>query len=126
MKTIASEGAPKAIGPYSQAVVANGFLYASGQIPIDPATGELVSGGIEAAVERVFDNIEAILRSVGASLDDVVKTSVYLLRMSDFAAMNAVYARRLGSHRPARSTVAVAELPKGASVEIEVIARVRP
>jgi len=125
MKTIASEGAPKAIGPYSQAVVANGFLYASGQIPIDPATGELVSGGIEAAVERVFDNIEAILRSVGASLDDVVKTSVYLLRMSDFAAMNAVYARRLGSHRPARSTVAVAELPKGASVEIEVIARVR-
>ena len=125
MKTIAKGDAPKAIGPYSQAVVENGFLYASGQVPIDPATGELVPGGIEAAVERVFDNIEAILRSAGSSLDDVVKTAVYLLRMSDFAAMNAIYARRFGSHRPARSTVAVAELPKGASIEIEVIARVR-
>ena len=126
MKIIATEGAPKAIGPYSQAIVDGGLLFASGQVPLDPATGELVSGGFEAGVERVFDNLEAVLREAGAlSLDDVVKTTVYLLRMSDFAAMNAVYARRFGNHRPARSTVAVAELPKGASVEIDVIARLR-
>jgi 2-iminobutanoate/2-iminopropanoate deaminase len=124
MKTIAAEGAPEAIGPYSQALIENGFLFASGQIPLDPATGELVPGDIEFAVNRVFDNIEAILRSAGSSLDEVVKTTVYLVRLSDFAAMNAVYAHRFGSHRPARSTVGVAELPKGASVEIEVIARV--
>lgn len=125
MKTIATEGAPKAVGPYSQAVLDGGFLFSSGQIPLDPATGELVPGGIENAVERVFDNIEAILKASGLTLDDVVKTSVYLLRMTDFAAMNGVYARRFGNHRPARSTVAVAELPKDASVEIDVIARVR-
>jgi 2-iminobutanoate/2-iminopropanoate deaminase len=123
MKTIATEGAPKAIGPYSQAVVEGGFLFASGQIPLDPSTGELVGGGFEAGVERVFDNLEAVLREAGATLDDVVKTTVYLLRMSDFSAMNAVYARRFGNHRPARSTVAVAELPRGASVEIDIIAR---
>ena len=125
MKIIAAEGAPKAIGPYSQAIVDGGLLFASGQVPLDPATGELVSGGFEAGVERVFDNLEAVLREAGASLQDVVKTTVYLLRMSDFAAMNGVYARRFGSHRPARSTVAVAELPKGASVEIDVIARLK-
>jgi 2-iminobutanoate/2-iminopropanoate deaminase len=122
-KTIATDGAPKAIGPYSQALVSGDLLFASGQIPLDPATGELVPEGIERGVERVFDNIEAVLKAAGASLDDVVKTTVYLLRMSDFAAMNAVYARRFGEHRPARSTVAVAELPKGAAVEIDVIAR---
>jgi 2-iminobutanoate/2-iminopropanoate deaminase len=94
-------------------------------VPLDPATGELVPGGIEAGVERVFDNLEAVLEAAGASLDDVVKTTVYLLRMSDFAAMNAVYARRFGNHRPARSTVAVAQLPKDAAVEIDVIARLR-
>jgi 2-iminobutanoate/2-iminopropanoate deaminase len=125
MKTIATEGAPRAIGPYSQAVAGGGFLFASGQVPLDPATGELVPGGIEAGVERVFDNLEAVLEAAGASLDDVVKTTVYLLRMSDFAAMNAVYARRFGNHRPARSTVAVAQLPKDAAVEIDVIARLR-
>lgn len=125
MKTIATEGAPKAVGPYSQAVLDGGFLFSSGQIPLDPATGALVPGGIENAVERVFDNIEAILKASGLTLDDVVKTSVYLLRMTDFAAMNGVYARRFGNHRPARSTVAVAELPKDASVEIDVIARLR-
>ena len=124
MKTIATEGAPKAIGPYSQAIVEGGYLFASGQVPLDPATGELVSGGLEAGVERVFDNLEAVLKAAGASLDDVVKTTVYLIRMSDFAAMNAIYARRFGNHRPARSTVAVAELPKGAAVEIDVIARI--
>ena len=123
MKTIATEGAPKAIGPYSQAIVDGGLLFASGQVPLDPATGELVSGGLEAGVERVFDNLEAVLKAAGASLDNVVKTTVYLIRMSDFAAMNGVYARRFGNHRPARSTVAVAELPKGAAVEIDLIAR---
>lgn len=125
MKTIATEGAPKAIGPYSQAVLDGGFLFASGQIPLDPATGDLVSGGFEAGVERVFDNLQAVLASAGASLDDVVKTTVYLIRMADFPAMNGVYAKRFGNHRPARSTVAVAELPKGAAVEIDVIARLR-
>ena len=125
MKIIAAEGAPKAIGPYSQAIVDGGLLFASGQVPLDPKTGELVSGGFEAGVERVFDNLEAVLREAGATLQDVVKSTVYLLRMSDFAAMNGVYARRFGSHRPARSTVAVAELPKGASVEIDVIARLK-
>jgi 2-iminobutanoate/2-iminopropanoate deaminase len=125
LKTIATGGAPKAIGPYAQAVVSHGFLFTSGQIPLDPATGELVPGGIEASVERVFDNIEAILGEAGLSLDDVVKTTVYLLRMEEFAAMNGVYARRFGDHRPARSTVAVAELPKDAAVEIDVIARLR-
>ena len=125
MKTIASDAAPKAIGPYSQAVIEGGFLFASGQIPLDPATGALVTGGLESAVERVFDNIEAILKAAGLSLDDVVKTTVYLARMDDFAAMNAVYARRFGNHRPARSTVAVSQLPKDAPVEIDVIARQR-
>jgi len=125
MKTIAAEGAPKAIGPYSQAIVDGDLLFASGQVPLDPGTGELVPGGFEAGVERVFDNLEAVLRQAGASLQDVVKSTVYLLRMSDFAAMNGVYARRFGNHRPARSTVAVAELPKGASVEIDVIARLK-
>ncbi len=125
MKTIATEGAPKAIGPYSQAIVDGDLLFASGQVPLDPATGELVSGGFEAGVERVFDNLEAVLREAGASLQDVVKSTVYLLRMSDFAAMNGIYARRFGNHRPARSTVAVAELPKGASVEIDVVARLK-
>jgi 2-iminobutanoate/2-iminopropanoate deaminase len=125
MKPIATEGAPRAIGPYSQAISDGGYLFASGQVPLDPATGELVSGGFEAGVERVFDNLEAVLAAGGVSLQDVVKTTVYLLRMSDFAAMNAIYARRFGNHRPARSTVAVAELPKGAAVEIDVVARLR-
>jgi 2-iminobutanoate/2-iminopropanoate deaminase len=125
MKTIATDGAPKAIGPYAQAVSDGGFLFASGQVPLDPATGELVTGGFEAGVERVFDNLEAVLAAAGCRLDDVVKTTVYLLRMADFAAMNAVYAKRFGNHCPARSTVAVAELPKGAAVEIDVVARLQ-
>jgi 2-iminobutanoate/2-iminopropanoate deaminase len=125
MKTIATGGAPKAIGPYSQAIVEGGFLFTSGQIPLDPSTGELVPGDIRSAVERVFDNIQAILEASGLTLDDVVKTTVYLLRMDDFADMNSVYARRFGNHRPARSTVAVAQLPKDASVEIDIIAKMR-
>lgn len=125
MKTVATEGAPRAIGPYAQAIAEGDFLFLSGQIPLDPATGELVSGGLAAGVERVFDNLQAILKSEGLGLDDVVRTTVYLLRMSDFAEMNAIYARRFGNHRPARSTVAVAELPKGAAIEIDAIARLR-
>ena len=125
MRSVATDGAPKAIGPYSQAIAQGGFLFLSGQIPLDPATGELVSGGLAAGVERIFDNLEAILKSEGLSLDDVVRTTVYLLRMSDFGEMNSVYGRRFGNHRPARSTVAVAELPKGAAVEIDAIARLR-
>ncbi|HYX21546.1 MAG TPA: RidA family protein [Thermoanaerobaculia bacterium] len=125
MKTVVTEGAPRAIGPYSQAIAEGDFLFLSGQIPLDPATGELVSGGLAAGVERVFDNLQAILKSEGLGLDDVVRTTVYLLRMSDFAEMNGIYARRFGNHRPARSTVAVAELPKGAAIEIDAIARVR-
>jgi 2-iminobutanoate/2-iminopropanoate deaminase len=125
MKSVATEGAPAAIGPYSQAIVAGGFLFSSGQIPIDPSTGELVPGDIESAVERVFDNLEAILKAEGLSLSDVVRTTVYLLRMEEFGRMNGVYARRFGSHRPARSTVAVKQLPRDAPVEIDVVARLR-
>jgi 2-iminobutanoate/2-iminopropanoate deaminase len=125
MKFLATEGAPKAIGPYSQAVLEAGFLYASGQIPLDPATGELVAGGIEASTERVLDNMEAVLKSAGLGFRDVVKTTVFLVKGEDFPAMNAIYARRFGDHRPARSTVIVAALPKGATVEIDLIARAK-
>jgi 2-iminobutanoate/2-iminopropanoate deaminase len=126
MKFLATEDAPKAIGPYSQAVAEGGFLFASGQIPIDPSTGELVAGGIEAATERVLANMEAVLKSAGLSFTDVVKTTVFLVRAEDFPAMNAIYARRFGEHRPARSTVIVAALPKGAIVEMDLIARTKP
>jgi 2-iminobutanoate/2-iminopropanoate deaminase len=125
MKFLATEGAPKAIGPYSQAVIEGGFLFASGQIPLDPGSGELVSGGIEASTERVLDNMEAVLGSAGLRFSNVVKTTVFLVKGEDFPAMNAIYARRFGDHRPARSTVIVAALPKGATVEIDMIARVK-
>jgi 2-iminobutanoate/2-iminopropanoate deaminase len=125
MKFLATEDAPRAIGPYSQALVEGGFVFCSGQIPLDPATGELVAGGIEASTERVLDNMEAVLKSAGLGFHDVVKTTVFLVKSEDFPAMNAIYARRFGDHRPARSTVIVAALPKGATVEIDVIARER-
>ena len=125
MDFIATDRAPKAIGPYSQAVSAGGFLFASGQIPLDPATGELVGGGIEASTERIFRNLEAVLTAAGLAFSDVVKTTVYLTRADDFAAMNGVYASHFGEHRPARSTVMVASLPKGAPVEIDVVAKLR-
>ncbi|HEU5250985.1 MAG TPA: RidA family protein [Thermoanaerobaculia bacterium] len=125
MKFFSTNGAPKAIGPYSQAVADGGFLFASGQVPLDPATGRLVEGGLEVSAERVFDNLEAVLREAGLSFRDVVKTTVYLIRAEDFAAMNAVYARRFGDHRPARATVIVAALPAGATLEIDLIARTR-
>lgn len=125
MKFLATDKAPKAIGPYAQGVVEGGFLFSSGQVPLDPATGRLVEGGLEASAERVLDSIEAILREGGLGFADVVKATVYLTRAEDFAALNAVYARRFGEHRPARSTVIVAALPAGAPLEIDVIARVK-
>jgi 2-iminobutanoate/2-iminopropanoate deaminase len=125
MKFLATNDAPRAIGPYSQAVVEGGFLFASGQIPLDPATGELVGGGIEKATTRALDNIEAVLKSAGLSFADVVKTTVFLVKADDFPAMNGIYAARFGDHRPARSTVIVAALPKGAIVEMDLIAKTR-
>ena len=124
MKFVATEKAPKAIGPYSQAVIEGGFLFTSGQVPFDPATGRLVDGGLDVAAERVFDNLQAILSQAGLSFADVVKATVFLTRADDFAPLNAVYARRFGEHRPARSTVIVAALPAGAPLEIDLIARV--
>jgi 2-iminobutanoate/2-iminopropanoate deaminase len=126
MKFLATEGAPKAIGPYSQAVIEGNLLFASGQIPLDPASGALVSGSIERSAERIFDNLEAVLREAGLTFQDVVKTTVFLTKTEDFPAMNAVYAKRFGDHRPARSTVTVAALPKGAPIEIDLIARLKP
>jgi 2-iminobutanoate/2-iminopropanoate deaminase len=125
MKFIATDEAPKAIGPYSQAVVEGGFLFAAGQIPLDPKTGELVGGSIEQSAERVFDNLGAVLKAAGLSFSDVVKTTVYLTKAEDFATLNGVYARRMGEHKPARSTVIVAALPRNAPMEIELIARTR-
>lgn len=125
MKFLATDGAPKAIGPYTQGVVEGGFLFSSGQVPLDPATGKLVSGDLETSAERIFDSIEAILREGGLGFSDVVKATVYLTRAEDFAPLNAVYARRFGEHRPARSTVIVAALPAGAPLEIDVIARAK-
>jgi 2-iminobutanoate/2-iminopropanoate deaminase len=123
VRFVATSSAPKAIGPYSQAVIEGGFLFTAGQVPFDPATGKLVEGGMESSAERVFNNLEAILREAGIGLPEVVKATVYLTRAEDFAPLNAVYARRFGCHRPARSTVIVAALPAGATVEIDLIAR---
>ena len=114
--------APRAIGPYSQATRANGLLFTAGQVGFDPVTGELVDGGIAEQTERVLENVRAILEAEGLDLASVVKTTVFLVDMADFAAMNTVYARAFGEHRPARSTVAVAALPRGARVEIEAVA----
>lgn len=123
---IATKEAPAAIGPYSQAIRSGNMLFASGQIGLDPTTGQLVSGGVTEQTKRVFENIKAVLAEAGLDMVHVVKTTVYLKSMSDFAAMNEVYARYLapeGVVPPARSTVAVAGLPKDALVEIEVIAK---
>lgn len=119
-----TDDAPGALGPYSQAIVTDGWIFASGQIPIDPGTGSLVAGDIAEQTDRVLANLAAVLAAAGGSLRTVVKTTVYLSDMARFADMNAVYARHFGDHRPARATVAVAGLPKGVDVEIEVIARV--
>ncbi len=121
---IETKSAPQAIGPYSQAVSANGFVFASGQIPIDPQTGEFVAGGVAEQTEQVLRNLTAVLEAAGSSLDKVVKTTVFLADMTDFAAMNEVYARHFKSEPPARATVAAAGLPRGARVEIEAVALV--
>jgi len=123
-KFVNTPEAPAAIGPYSQAVVAGEWVFASGQIPIDPATGEVVDGGIAEQTDRVLENLVAVLREAGGSLDHVVKTTVYLADMGTFAEMNEVYARRFGDHRPARAMVEAGALPKNVAVEIDVIARI--
>jgi 2-iminobutanoate/2-iminopropanoate deaminase len=120
---IKTDQAPGAIGPYSQAVAVDGWVFCSGQIPIDPATGDLVGGDIAAQTDQVLKNVAAVLAAAGGSLSHVVKTTVFLADMGDFAAMNEVYARHFGDHRPARAAVAVRTLPKNVSVEIEAIAR---
>jgi 2-iminobutanoate/2-iminopropanoate deaminase len=122
MKTVQTASAPAAIGPYSQAIVHGGLVFCSGQVAIDPATGQVVEGGIEAETRQVFRNVEAVLAAAGSSLSQVVKATVFLKSMDDFAPMNAIYAERFGSHRPARSTVEVSRLPKDVRVEIEVVA----
>ena len=119
---VATERAPRAIGPYSQAVRSGNFLYASGQIPIDPATGEFVAGGITEQTEQVMRNVSAILEAAGAGLQQVVKTTVFLADMDDFTVMNEVYGRFFGDNPPARATVQAARLPRDARVEIEAIA----
>jgi 2-iminobutanoate/2-iminopropanoate deaminase len=122
ISAVSTSGAPRAIGPYSQGIRAGGFLFTAGQVGFDPTRGALVDGGISEQTERVLENIRSILESAGADLSQVVKTTVFLVDMADFAAMNEVYARVFGDHRPARSTVAVAALPRGARVEIEAVA----
>jgi 2-iminobutanoate/2-iminopropanoate deaminase len=124
MKTVSVPDAPKAIGPYAQGIVAGGLLFTAGQAPLDPATMKLVEGDVAAQTHRVLDNLEAVLRGAGATLADVVRAGVFLVDMADFAKMNEVYAARFGSHRPARTTVAVAALPAGARVEIDLVVRV--
>jgi reactive intermediate/imine deaminase len=125
LRAVRTPEAPAPVGPYSQAVVAGGFVFASGQIPLDPATGKLVGGEIEAQTERVLDSLRAVLEAAGSSLGQVVRASVYLVDLALFPRVNAVYARYFGSDpKPARSTVQVAALPLGAQVEIDVIAQV--
>lgn len=122
MDTVSTDKAPGAIGPYSQAVKAGGMVFCSGQIPIDPATGEFVSGDVAEQTEQVLKNLSAVLGAAGASLNRVVKTTVFLADMGDFAAMNEVYGRYFSENKPARATVQAARLPRDAKVEIECIA----
>jgi 2-iminobutanoate/2-iminopropanoate deaminase len=125
LDVVATTGAPKAIGPYSQGIMVGDFVFTAGQVALDPATGELVVGGIADQTSRALENLRAVLAAAGSSPSQVIKTTVFLVDMADFAQMNEMYGRFFGSHRPARSTVAVAGLPRGALVEIEVIATVR-
>ena len=119
---VATDSAPKAIGPYSQAIVVDGMAYTAGQVALDPKTAELVGKTVAEQTEQVLKNLSAVLAAAGSSLGQVVKTTVYLADMADFAAMNEVYARHFGNHKPARSTVQAAGLPKAARVEIDAIA----
>ena len=121
-KHVTTPQAPKPIGPYSQGVISGGLLFCSGQIPLDPETGEMVEGGVEPQTERVFENLVAVLREAKMGPGNVVKTTVYLADMADFSKMNEVYARYLGQRSPARTTIQAAALPKGALVEIDIIA----
>ncbi len=123
-QAITTDNAPKAIGPYQQAIKVGEFIYTAGQIPIDPQTGDFVAGGIVEQTRQVLENLKAILEAGGSSLDRVVKATVFLKNMADFGAMNEVYAEYLGAAKPARSTVAVAELPRGALIEIDLVATV--
>ena len=123
-EAIQTDKAPKAIGPYAQAIKVNGFIYTAGQIPIDPKTGNFVEGGINEQTRQVLENLKAVLAAAGSSLDQVVKATVFLKNMADFPAMNEIYGEYFGSAKPARSTVAVAELPRGALVEIDLVALV--
>ena len=122
-KVIATDEAPKAIGPYSQAIVSGDLVFTSGQIPLDPKTQEMVKGDIRAHAERVMENLRGVLEAAGASFGQVVKTTIFLADLADFAVVNEVYGKRFTGSPPARSTVQVAALPKGARVEIELIAR---
>ncbi len=122
MESVATNNAPQAIGPYSQAIITGNFIFCSGQIPLDPATMEIVGETITEQTNRVFQNLAGLLEAAGSSLGQVVKTTVYLKDMSEFAAMNEEYARHFGDHRPARAAVEVARLPKDVRVEIDAIA----
>jgi len=123
-ESVQTAKAPQAIGPYNQAIKVNGVIYTAGQIPIDPATGNFVEGGIREQTRQVLRNLEAVLQAAGSSLNSVVKATVFLKNMSDFTAMNEVYGEFLGTVKPARSTVAMTELPRGALIEIDLIAAV--
>jgi 2-iminobutanoate/2-iminopropanoate deaminase len=123
---VATEKAPQAIGPYSQAVVANGFMFCSGQIGLDPKSGQLVAGGVQVETERALENLKGVLGAKGLTMDHIVKTTVFLATMDDFAKMNEVYAKFFTKGPPARATVAAAGLPKGARVEVECVAALGP
>jgi len=122
LRSVSTDKAPKAIGPYSQAIAAGDLIFTAGQVALEPATGELVSADIKVQTARVLDNLAAVLDAAGSGLDRVVKCTVFLADFAEFAAMNEVYAQRFGQHRPARSTVGTTALPKGARIEIECIA----
>jgi len=122
LRTVQTDKAPKAIGPYSQAIVAGDLVFCAGQVALDPKSGEVVSGEIREQARRVLDNLAAVLDAAGSGMDRVVKTTVFLTDFAEFGAMNEVYAERFGAHRPARSTVQVSFLPRGARIEIECIA----
>ena len=123
MEYVATPDAPKAIGPYSQAVKADGIVYTSGQIALDPATGNLVEGNFEDQVRRVFRNLEAVLKEAGSGFDRVLKATVYVTDLANFATLNTIYAEYFGDHKPARTTIQAAALPKGGQVEIDLIAK---
>lgn len=121
-QAVNTDKAPKAIGPYEQAIKADGFVYTAGQIPLDPATGEIVEGAVDVQTRRVLDNLSAVLDAAGSSLSRTIKTTIFLKNMGDFAAVNSVYEEYFGNIRPARTTVAVNELPRGALIEIDIVA----